>query len=401
MSPPAWPRPWPSASRCCIASAPARGSTSTALDPRHLFPHARGQRAARGTPRRQVHADAHGLAASRRRTDGPLTAAATAATSTLPSLPHQWSQIAAALGKPELVDDPRFKDARARRDNNEAIRVIIEDWLAASPIRDEAVAVLEKHRVPCAPILTLNEAATHPHLRERGTVRSVSDPQLGAFDIPGLPVKFSGWTAAEGIVRRCARPAQRGGSQGTRRPVASRDRRALRTASPGKGYGTEESGGLTDEPREETIMRIHNLYEDADGHIALPGHRGRMGRAAARQPALQALPSDRARLPQGLCRLRPRLAPGTAPPVHRQPRRRRADHGQRRREPHHRPRRNRPGRGRQRQGTSIESRRRQDPPLPFHPDRITPMTRGTAMTWKPWLTALVAAVFRYFCRARR
>ena len=110
------------------------------------------------------------------------------------SLPHQWSQIAAALGKPELVDDPRFKDGRARRDNNEAIRVIIEEWLASLPSRDEAVAVLEKHRVPCAPILTLNESTMHPHLRARGTVRSVSDPLLGAFDIPGLPVQFSGWT---------------------------------------------------------------------------------------------------------------------------------------------------------------------------------------------------------------
>ena len=110
------------------------------------------------------------------------------------SLPHQWSQIAAALGKPELVDDPRFKDGRARRDNNEAIRVIIEEWLATFSGRDEAIAALEKHRVPCAPILTLNESAKHPHLRERGTVRSVSDPLLGAFDIPGLPVQFSGWT---------------------------------------------------------------------------------------------------------------------------------------------------------------------------------------------------------------
>lgn len=116
------------------------------------------------------------------------------------SLPHQWGQIADALGKSELVDDPRFKDARARRDNNEAIRVIIEDWLAKFSSREEAVAVLEKHRVPCAPILTLNESAKHPHLRERGTVRGVSDPLLGAFDIPGMPVKFSGWTPAANLV---------------------------------------------------------------------------------------------------------------------------------------------------------------------------------------------------------
>jgi crotonobetainyl-CoA:carnitine CoA-transferase CaiB-like acyl-CoA transferase len=33
----------------------------------------------------------------------------------------------------------------------------------------------------------------HPHLRGRGTVRQVSDPQLGAFAVPGPPVRFSRW----------------------------------------------------------------------------------------------------------------------------------------------------------------------------------------------------------------
>lgn len=115
------------------------------------------------------------------------------------SLPHQWGQIAAALGRPELVDDPRFVDARGRRDNNEAIRAIIEEWLAAFATREEALAALEKHRVPCAPVLTLNEATKHPHLRERGTVRPVSDPLLGTFDIPGMPVRFSGWTPPQDL----------------------------------------------------------------------------------------------------------------------------------------------------------------------------------------------------------
>jgi CoA:oxalate CoA-transferase len=109
------------------------------------------------------------------------------------ALAHQWGQIAAALGKPELADDPRFKDARARRDNNAAIHALIEAWLAGFDTREAALAVLERHRVPCAPVLTLNEAMAHPHLRRRGTVREVSDPQLGAFAIPGPPVRFSRW----------------------------------------------------------------------------------------------------------------------------------------------------------------------------------------------------------------
>jgi CoA:oxalate CoA-transferase len=115
------------------------------------------------------------------------------------ALAHQWPQIAAALGKPELVEDARFKDARARRDNNEAIRALIEDWLAGFADRDSAIRALEQHRVPCAPVLSLNEAMAHEHLRQRGTVRRVEDPQLGAFDIPGLPVKFSRWPDRTGL----------------------------------------------------------------------------------------------------------------------------------------------------------------------------------------------------------
>jgi crotonobetainyl-CoA:carnitine CoA-transferase CaiB-like acyl-CoA transferase len=33
----------------------------------------------------------------------------------------------------------------------------------------------------------------HPHLRERGTVRTVRDRLLGEFQIPGMPLRFSGF----------------------------------------------------------------------------------------------------------------------------------------------------------------------------------------------------------------
>jgi len=106
-------------------------------------------------------------------------------------LPYQWPQLLKAMNMPQLADDPRFRDARARRDNNEALAAIIEAWLSQFAGRDAAIAALEAERVPCAPVLSLHEAIAHPHLRERGTVRRVTDAAIGAFDIPGLPVKFS------------------------------------------------------------------------------------------------------------------------------------------------------------------------------------------------------------------
>jgi len=111
---------------------------------------------------------------------------------TIPT-PHQWRALARAMGMPELADDGRFKSARGRRDNNAELQKIIEDWLATNPTRAEAIEALDKERVPCAPVLTLNEAMKHPHLNERKTLRWISDPLLGKVAIPGVPVKFSAW----------------------------------------------------------------------------------------------------------------------------------------------------------------------------------------------------------------
>ena len=110
------------------------------------------------------------------------------------ALAHQWPQMVKALGMPELENDPRFASARARSDNNRLVADILERWLKTFPSRDAAIAALEKERIPCAPVLTLNEAMAQPHLVERGTVRRVSDPQIGSFAIPGNPVRFSAWS---------------------------------------------------------------------------------------------------------------------------------------------------------------------------------------------------------------
>jgi len=106
---------------------------------------------------------------------------------------HEFARLAKAMGRPELATDERFKHNGRRVRNNEALKTIVEDWFATFPDRDSVVAELDKFRVPCGPVLSIEEAMAHPHLRERQTVRRVSDPAFGEFDIPGFPVKFSDW----------------------------------------------------------------------------------------------------------------------------------------------------------------------------------------------------------------
>lgn len=107
---------------------------------------------------------------------------------------HEFPRLARAMGMPELVSDERFSTNGRRVKNKEALREIIERWLGGFADRDSAIAILDRERVPCAPVLKLEEAMEHPHLRERKTIRRVRDPELGEFDIPGMPVKFSDWS---------------------------------------------------------------------------------------------------------------------------------------------------------------------------------------------------------------
>jgi crotonobetainyl-CoA:carnitine CoA-transferase CaiB-like acyl-CoA transferase len=106
-------------------------------------------------------------------------------------LDRQWPAVCRAIGKPELADDPRFATNAKRAENRAVLITLIEEWLASTPSDEEAIRLLEEHHVPVAPVLSVVEAMHHPHLRERHTVRTVTDRIAGELQIPGVPLRFS------------------------------------------------------------------------------------------------------------------------------------------------------------------------------------------------------------------
>jgi len=84
-----------------------------------------------------------------------------------------------------------FETNELRVANNDALVEIIEDWIQRQESDEVALKKLEELHVPVAPILSVKEAMEHPHLIERGTVRTINDPVIGEFQIPGMPLRFS------------------------------------------------------------------------------------------------------------------------------------------------------------------------------------------------------------------
>jgi crotonobetainyl-CoA:carnitine CoA-transferase CaiB-like acyl-CoA transferase len=104
---------------------------------------------------------------------------------------HQWRQLCDAMGRPDLKEDARFRTGANRVAHTEELYEIIQGWLTSFPSDDAIVERLNEFRVPVAPVLSVEEAINHPHLRQRGTVARMHDQLLGEIDLPGFPLKFS------------------------------------------------------------------------------------------------------------------------------------------------------------------------------------------------------------------
>lgn len=106
---------------------------------------------------------------------------------------HAWAPICRALDKPEWIDDPAYNTAAARQDKIFDIFTFIEGWLA-DKTKYEAVNILRKFDIPCAPVLSMKELAADESLRKSGSIVEVPHPKLGTYLTVGSPVKFSDLT---------------------------------------------------------------------------------------------------------------------------------------------------------------------------------------------------------------
>ena len=101
--------------------------------------------------------------------------------------PQLWARITTAMGRGDLVTDPRFATPVARREHWPSLRPIITGWLDGFPTVDAAIDALRAARVPCAPVLSPGEVAEHPHMAARHAFPAVPHPTRGEVRITATP----------------------------------------------------------------------------------------------------------------------------------------------------------------------------------------------------------------------
>ncbi len=97
-----------------------------------------------------------------------------------------------AIGRSELLDDPRFATRGPRMKHAGELNAMIEEWTRGHS-SEEVVAALMERQVPCGPVRTALEVLADPQLRARGAVVELEHPRLGKVGAAGmgLPISFS------------------------------------------------------------------------------------------------------------------------------------------------------------------------------------------------------------------
>jgi crotonobetainyl-CoA:carnitine CoA-transferase CaiB-like acyl-CoA transferase len=118
--------------------------------------------------------------------------------------PRLWSRLCGAIGAPQLVEDPRFRTNTDRVANRRALKDALERALSRFTV-DELVERLGRAEVPCGRVRTIAEALADPQVEPREMLIGFDDPEIGAFRVPGNPIKLS-----EGGARPTRRPPRLG-----------------------------------------------------------------------------------------------------------------------------------------------------------------------------------------------
>jgi len=108
---------------------------------------------------------------------------------------EMWRDFATAIGREDLLTDPRCVDARTRWQHREELDQIIGAW-TRTRTKHQVMAELGKAGVPCGAVLDTGELLDDPHLNARGQIHTIDHATRGRFRLPGCPVRLSASPAA-------------------------------------------------------------------------------------------------------------------------------------------------------------------------------------------------------------
>jgi benzylsuccinate CoA-transferase BbsF subunit len=103
----------------------------------------------------------------------------------------EWRAFCNAIGRAELVGDPRFANLQSRLNHRAKLDGIVEQWTQSRPA-EEVMTTLQAAAVPAGVVQTGADLLKDPQLRHRNYFASFADSLIGPFEIPRSGIVFRG-----------------------------------------------------------------------------------------------------------------------------------------------------------------------------------------------------------------
>ena len=101
-----------------------------------------------------------------------------------------FEHLSAAMGMPELAQNPLYENTELRKKNADSLKKIIEDWASDKTSR-EVVDIILDAGVPAGPIYDIADVCNDKNIVEaRDMLVKVPDKKAGEFTVLGNPIKM-------------------------------------------------------------------------------------------------------------------------------------------------------------------------------------------------------------------
>ncbi len=105
--------------------------------------------------------------------------------------PEHWTRLLKAIGRDDLVGDPRYDTNQARSTRAAEVDEIIAQWTRQHS-KEDAMKIIGQAGVPAGAVFDTLELMNDPSLAERGIMQKIKHPTTGEVTMPAWPVRFDG-----------------------------------------------------------------------------------------------------------------------------------------------------------------------------------------------------------------
>ena len=106
------------------------------------------------------------------------------------SIQAMAKRLFSVIGKPEMIEDPRFRTNTDRVNNRALVDEAVGAWFATKT-HDEALRIMREGSVTVGPVYSIADAMNDAHFRERGIIVDVEDAELGALPMHNILPRLS------------------------------------------------------------------------------------------------------------------------------------------------------------------------------------------------------------------